>query len=230
MGLYPEKTSSFFTRLASGLSRKHRPATVPLSMSLASPTPQTSFSMCSRVGSLGQMLIHPTFTVFKLPDELILSILSHIAPDPQLTSDYARFRIQYTRGIGGRYHQQRVRFLRPLSMTCKAMRLRLLPLMWERLDVRQSSWKNFVRELDAIVDGLRCADIFLATSVRYSYAPLSSWIRANSRPLKVHDDTSPMQRGHPSFVRRMLGVPSMSSHARDRVDGRVRCGSSQGRT
>lgn len=220
MGYYREKTSTFFVRLASGLSWKQSPTAVPLSISLISPASQTSPSTLSRQPfGLNVNPRYPVFTVFKLPDELILSVLSHIAPDPQLTSHYARFRIQFTRGIGGRYHQQRVRFLRPLSMTCKAMRLRLLPWIWERLEVPQSSWKNFVGNLDAVVNGLRHADIFLATSVKYSCAFLSSCIEADLRHLKVHDGASPVEWGHSSSVRRMPRVPPMSSHARNRMDG-----------
>ena len=101
------------------------------------------------------MLIHSTslFTVFDLPDELILSILSYIFPDPpRHIGDYARFRIN---------------FLRTLSMTCKAMRLRLLPWVWGRTEVRycQMSWKSRTRQFDTLLNVLH-ADTFMATSVR----------------------------------------------------------------
>ena len=69
------------------------------------------------------------------------------------------------------YHEQRVLFLLPLSMTCKAMRLRLLPWIWERVECLElvpnwSSEEGIPRKLDTIVGTLR-ADIYLATSVKY---------------------------------------------------------------
>ena len=39
-----------------------------------------------------------------------------------------------------------------------------------------------------------------------------------SCPLKVHDGTSPMEWGHPPFVRRVPRVPPESPHAGDRMD------------
>ena len=61
------------------------------------------------------------------------------------------------------YRQQRVRFLRPLSMTCKLMRLRLLPWIWEHLE---PSWGDFVGNLKTIAYVSR-ADISMAASVKY---------------------------------------------------------------
>ena len=114
-------------------------------------------------------LFHPIFTVFELPHELVLSVLSHISPDPRPTSHYARFGIQHIRGISDS-HQQRVQFLRPLSMTCRAMRLQLMPWIWGCLDTTysQSSWDPAFlgRRLNTLVNALH-ADAFLATSVKY---------------------------------------------------------------
>ena len=106
-----------------------------------------------------EYLPNPIFVVFELPDELILSILSHVSPEPQLTGPYARFRVQYRMEINDD-HRKRVRFLRPLSMTCRAMRLRLLPWMWDLIEPSDLGWNLF-----AIVNALH-ADTFLAASVK----------------------------------------------------------------
>jgi len=94
-------------------------------------------------------------------------------------------------------HEQRVRFLLPLSMTCKAMRLRLLPWIWERIECLEwpPNWNSdggVPRKLDTIVGALR-ADISLATSVKYFCTPLSPWIGTDPRPLKVHDGVRDME-------------------------------------
>ena len=78
-------------------------------------------------------LFRPIFAVFHLPDELILHILSFVSPDWQLTGHFERFHLQYLR-INTGHHRLRVQFLVSLSMTCKAMRLRLLSWIWERLE------------------------------------------------------------------------------------------------
>ena len=111
---------------------------------------------------------HSIFPVFQLPDELILSILSYISPDPRLSNRYTRLstscrlRIRYWR-------YERESFLRPLSMTCRAMRLRLLPWIWEypvifELHTWTVKQKIEVR-LNNIASAFR-ADALLATSVR----------------------------------------------------------------
>ena len=64
-------------------------------------------------------------------------------------------------------HEQRVEFLRPLSMTCVAMRLRLLPWIWERLELIPGcgpDWE-FLCKVNAMAKALR-KDISLATSVK----------------------------------------------------------------
>jgi len=135
MDRYREKISTFFNEFTHGFVVKQRPTIIPLSKSLESPAPQTSLSASSCIGSLDRTLIYFIhFAVLGLPDELILSILSHISPEPRLTGHYARFRVQYNMDIN-KYHQRRVEFLRPLSATCKAMRLRLLPWIWEHLEL-----------------------------------------------------------------------------------------------
>ena len=69
----------------------------------------------------------------------------------------------------GDYRQQRVRFLRPLSMTCKAMRLRLLPWVWERLEF-PPPWslggKILARKLTNLTNILP-TDVLLVTNVKY---------------------------------------------------------------
>ena len=161
-----EKASTFFTRLAYSLVRKRSLAVVrkqslavaPLSESLRSPGPQTSLSMNYCVDSVDYALTSPRFAVFELPNELILSILSHIFSDPPLTGHYARLRVQYNMNID-EHHGRLVRFLRPLSMTCKAMRLRLLPWIWEHLEPLWGDVGNL--NIIANVDG------FLASNVKY---------------------------------------------------------------
>ena len=168
MGYEREQTSTFFTRLAYGLGLK-RPATD------RPPAPQTSLSTSLHqfIGS-NVHLFRPIFAVFGLPDELILSILSHIAPDTQHTGHWVRFRIQHELQIDDR-HRQRVQFLRPLSATCKAMRLRFLPWVWERLELPRPYDRNsgdiFVRKLNAIANTLH-AGIYPATIVKYRSALL----------------------------------------------------------
>ena len=63
-----------------------------------------------------------------------------------------------------------MRFLRPLSMTCKAMRLRLLPWIWEHVE---PSWGDHVGNLNRIVYASR-VDRSVARSVKYSCALLRS--------------------------------------------------------
>ena len=124
--------------------------------SCASNQPQYESSHLLFGSSANQF--HPIFAVFELPNELILNILSNVSPDPQLTGRYAQFRIPYSVGIID-CHNQRVEFLRLLSMTCKAMRLRLMPWVWERLDLLQLyHWMVegdiFMKKLDAITNAL----------------------------------------------------------------------------
>ena len=119
-----------------------------------------------------------TFTVFKFPDELILSIASHISPE--LIGHYARFRVQDELAVYDD-HRQRVRVLRWLSMTCKTMRSRLLPWIRERLDVEMlkpynwSSGESVEGRLNAIINASH-ADTFMANRVRYlcTLSPLGS--------------------------------------------------------
>ena len=174
MDHYREKTSAFFTRLGHSLGRRRPPTIVPLSRSLGSPALQTSLSKSSCISSLGLNTnsFHLTLIVFELPDELILSILSHIPPDPRLTGPYAWFRTPYRKKIGD-YYNQWAKFLRPLSMTCRAMRLRFLPWVWERLVFpAYSSEAAFVRRLNNTVN-VSQGDEFLATSVKYSFPSFS---------------------------------------------------------
>ena len=141
----------------------------------------------------GSDLFH--FLVFQLPDELILSILSWVSPDPQLTGHYARFRVQYSMEISD-YHERRTRFLLLLSMTCRMMRLRLLPWIWERVECLEliPSWSPDLeaappRGLNAIM-GVLHKDIFLAANIRYFCTLASPRVGADSCPLKVHDSVS----------------------------------------
>ena len=75
------------------------------------------------------------------------------------------------------YHQRRLKFLLPLSVTCRAMRLRVLPWIWERIEVFLGDWaggENIVRRLEAMVDALR-ADPGLAMRVKY-FCLLCLWV------------------------------------------------------
>ena len=113
-----------------------------------------------------------TFIVFELPDELIILILSHVSPDPRLTGPYTWFCTPHSRKIGDTRNQW-VEFLRPLSMTCRTMRLRFLPWVWEHLVL------PYQNPAEAIVKKHTIANVshknkFLATSVKYPYiSPLS---------------------------------------------------------
>ena len=121
------------------------------------------------IGSSYQNIdFHPAFAVFELPDELILSILSHVAPEPQPSDHRTRFRVQYGPTISD-CNQERTRFLRPLSMTCKAMRLRLIPWIWGHLELfpeRPQGWRSTkVRNLEIVLNVLE-GDAYLAATVK----------------------------------------------------------------
>jgi hypothetical protein len=134
------------------------------------------------------MSSHPTFTVFKFPDELVLSVLSHVSTDPGLTGQYARFRFQYNMDASD-YHQRRVAFLLPLSMTCRAMRLRLLPWIWERTEAFLGDWEKLVRRHETIMGALR-ADPGLGMNVKYFCPLIYPWVWTDLRSLKVADDAT----------------------------------------
>lgn len=120
-----KQTSTFLARLARGLGKKRHPRDNQLLTSLTSPAPKTSPSKTSYVASFDRTLTYLSpFVVFELPNELFLSILSYISPEPRLAGHYARFRVQYCMQIND-VHYLRAQLLRPLNMTCKAMRLRL---------------------------------------------------------------------------------------------------------
>ena len=224
MGPHREKTPMFFTRLTHSLGRKQRSPSPAIDRS---PAPQTS---------LGTRFSHDLFesnvdpshsAVFQLPDELILRILSHIVHMPRHTDCYARFRIQDDSEPVGtdRYRQLEADFLRPLSMTCRAMRLRLIPWIWEYLQLpSQYRWGPargdiVSRGLDTIA-GAFYADKFLATSVKYFCALLCPSADANLRPLKVHDTGSRGECVHLSSVRQMPTVPPKPTYAGDSTGGR----------
>ena len=118
--------------------------------------------------------------VFELPDELILSVLSHISPDPQFTGHYARFRVQYCMDTND-HHKQRVRFLLPLSMTCRTMRSRLLPWIWERIESPGfgPGWKpqgGIPKGFNTLIGALR-TDTILAANVKYFHALSCTLVR-----------------------------------------------------
>ena len=128
-------------------------------------------------------LFHLISAVFRLPDELILLILSYISPDPRFSGHCARFRIPYSLGIIG-CHDQRVEFLRPLSMTCRAMWLRLLPWVWERLEIPPGqlllvSKKQAVQRLNTILNSPHTLGAILATNVKCFDPLLRPWIGAD---------------------------------------------------
>jgi hypothetical protein len=156
--------------------------------------------------------------VFRLPDELILSIFSHITPDPRHTGHHARFRVQYGM-VTNNYHQQRMEtLLRPLSNTCRAMRLRLLPWVWERLECL--AWK-----LDATANFIH-ANGSLAVNMKYFCPLLCTWVEADWCPLEVHDGVCRVGR---AFVRLVPNVPPKPPHARDRTGEQVHAAPAQER-
>jgi len=194
-----------------------REKTTPSLKSVTSRAPnQPQYELSHHPLLLNVNIIHPLFAVFELPDELILSILSHISPEPRLTGHYARFREQYCMEINDD-HQERVRFLRPLSMTCRAMRLRLLSWMWDLVEPSRVCWYDLQKglrwNLAAIGNALQ-ADTLLAASVRYFSALLCPCAGADSCP-KVHDSAFSVEWR--DYVRQMPKVPPKSPHARDGV-------------
>ena len=166
MGRYHRKISRFFVRLVYYLGMKLR-----LPVIGRSPVHQTSLSTSSLHQFSGPNIDLFHLTVFQLPDELILSILSHVSPDPRPTSHHVWFRVR--RGVDD--CPQQMEFLRQLSMTCRAMRLRLLPWVWVRLVLpppnTQGTGEQFMRKLDATASVLH-ANAFLAASVKCFYVLL----------------------------------------------------------
>jgi hypothetical protein len=161
MDRYRANPLTYFATLAGSFRVRQR----PLSESLGPPGPQTSHSTSSHIIFLDQTSIssHPVFPVFEFPDELILAVLSYVCSRPKPTSHYARFRFEYN--MDNSYcHWRRAKFLLPLSMTCRAMRLRLLPWIWEHVEV--FSGGSLERRPKAVVDALR-ADPCLGMSVQY---------------------------------------------------------------
>ena len=84
-------------------------------------------------------LLH--LSAFELPDEIILSILSHVPSDPRATSHCTWFRNSYnTRDKT--FQDRRKRVLIRLSMTCRAMRLRFVPWVWECLEISSTHYRK----------------------------------------------------------------------------------------
>ena len=125
------------------------------------------------------------------------------------------------------HHKKRMEFLRPLSMTCKAVRLRLLPWIWERLEFIPGLHPG-EKKLTAIVNVLR-ADVCLAISVKYFCALFCPWVGVDLHPLQVHDTGSLAEGFRHSIVRQMLTIPPKSPHIRDRAGGCLRYEPTQGR-
>ena len=124
---------------------------------------------CHSLGSNADVF-HPIIAVFKLPDEIILSIPSHVSPGPWLAGHHTRFCIPYCVGNND-CHNRRVQFLRPFSMTCRVMRLRLLPWVWVCVCVwgglEASPWLlQTMRKFNPIVLNAFRADAVLATSAK----------------------------------------------------------------
>ena len=184
MDRYRGKTSTFFSKLANGLGTRLRPAIVPLSKSLGPPGPQTCHSTSSRISSMDQPSISSRliFTVFEFPEELILSIVSHVSPD---SGQYAGFHFQHVMDTRDCY-RQRLAFLVSLGMTCRAMWLRLLLWIWERVEMDS---EDLVRRPNAIVGALH-ADPYVGMSVKYFHPFICLWVGADLCPLKVSDDIS----------------------------------------
>jgi len=120
-------------------------------------------------------------------------------------------------------HYRRAQFLRPLSMTCKAMRLRFLPWIWDLIEPSRVRGDypvlsaNVLANFTIIADAAR-VDTSLATSVKYLCVLLCPWAVADSCPPKVHDRASLVRR-QPSCVHHRVGqlprVPPKSPHTRD---------------
>ena len=188
------------------------------SISCASNQPQ--YELLHHFFGSNANLFHLTSTVFKLPDELIISILSHVSPDPRLTGPYTWFCTPYSRNISDARNQW-AEFLRPLTMTCREMRLRFLPWVWEHLVLRlYISEGASARRLNTVVNASH-ADKFLVNSVKY-FHPFFPWVEADPCPLKAHDNISLADCVYPPSVRQMLGVPPKPPHVIDSMRGRLR--------
>ena len=149
---------------------------------------------------------YPISAVFKLPTELILSILSHITPEPHLTGHYARFRVQYCMQINDD-HYQRAQFLRTLSMTCKEMWLRVRPWIWDLIETSRRR-RVPLRMMTTIVNGIR-ADSSLAVCVKYFRTVLCPWsqlIRALQRFMTMR---FLWPEAVPAFVKCLRSLPNL---------------------
>jgi len=214
MDHHTENTSTFIAKPAHSLVWKQRPAIC------RSPAPQTSLSTSfqSLVGLFqsNSNIPYSIFTVFQLPDELILFILSYIFPEPRLAGSYARYCVQYCMEINSDHQRRMESSLQPLSMACRTMRLRLLPWIWDliqpsrRFGIYLVLW-NFNATTRAVH-----VNRSLATFVRYFRTLLRTWSGADVCPLKVHDGTLPEGRGG-SPVCPVLIVPTKSPHSQARV-------------
>ena len=157
-----------------------------------------------RTNSLDRVLVYSTS-----PDQLILSVLSYISPDPQPAGHYARLRMLYDFSVDGRYQQQ-VELLRPL--TCWAMRLRLLSWVWERPE-SPLPWSPgatiLASKLSTLANALH-ADVFLATSVKYFCTfpcPGSGLIHVLRGIMTVH--LSWNKSSFPPFVKCLESLPNL---------------------
>lgn len=107
--------------------------------------------------------------IFKLPDELIISLPSYTSPAPRHSDHIARFRVQYDMTIDNR-HQEWMKLLRTLSMTCKKMRFRLIPWIWERLELfpqhHCASESENIRYTGMVFDIVK-GDEYLAPAVKF---------------------------------------------------------------
>ena len=195
-----------------------------LSDSLGPPVPLTSHCTSSRTDSLDQTSVSSclTFAVSELPNELILSVLSYVSPDPMQTGRRERFRFPYYMRAND-YHQQRVEFLLPLSMTCRAVRLRLLPWIWQRIEVFSLDRKrqeDRMRRPKTIMSALR-TDPGLAMNVKYLHPfirPGSGLICVPQRFLTIHltyEFTGPL------FVECLESLPNLHTLEVPWVDRRI---------
>ena len=172
MDHHSENIPTFFARLAYSLVWKQHPAIVTQT-SLSTGLPVLFQSNTNTPSSI--------FTVFQLPDELILFILSYICPEPRPTGSYARFCVQYCMEINND-HQRRTEFLQSLSMTCRTMRSRLLPWIWDLIQPSRRFGAYLVLWNFAATTRAVHVDKSLATFVRYFGTLLNPCSGANVYP------------------------------------------------
>ena len=212
-----ENTPRLLSRLAYRLVGKQHPTI------RRSPAPQTSLSTSSSISTFDRMLTYP------IPSSQFSNSQTSSSLPSSPTSPQTRTSPVTTHGTVFKYcmdindnHQRRMEFLLRLSGTCRTMRLRLVPWIWDHIQPSRASYRYYGGERTILWSFPAITQILSQNNslarVKYSYVLLCPWVKADPCPLKVHDSALPGLRNHCSAYR-MPEIPPKSPHARNRVVG-----------